>query len=67
MNFRHIGLGVIAGIGAFVIGFTIGMSVYMVEPCGLVIPGEFFAGAFPGLRAWFRNLIPGATHTFEAA
>lgn len=66
MDFRHIGIGVIAGIAAFVIGFTVGMSVYTVEPCGLLIPSEFFAGAFPGLRSWFRNLIPVGS-SFEAA
>lgn len=53
MNIRRIGLGVFAGVAAFVLGFEIGMGIYVQEPFLLVIPTEMFAGAFPRLRAWF--------------
>lgn len=58
MNLRHIVIGVAAGTGAFVIGFEIGMSIYVLEPFVLFLPAEVFAGAFPGLRAWLRKLLP---------
>lgn len=55
MDIRNIGIGVFAGVAAFVIGFGIGMNIVMLEPLGLFIPLEVFAGAFPGLRAWFPS------------
>lgn len=54
MDIRNISIGVFAGVAAFVVGFGIGMNIFMLEPLGLFLPLEAFAGAFPGLRAWFR-------------
>ena len=66
MNLRNIGIGVAAALVAFVIGFEIGMSIYILEPSGFFLPGEVFAGAFPGLRAGFRRILP-VVSSFEAA
>ena len=48
--------GVTAVVVGFLIGFQIGMSIYMLEPSAVFLPGEVIAGAFPGLRAWLRDL-----------
>jgi hypothetical protein len=65
MNLRNIGIGIVAALVAFLIGFAVGMSIYCLEPSGFFLPGEVFAGAFPGLRAGLRNLVP--VSSFEAA
>ncbi len=66
MNLRSIVIGVVAAIVAFLIGFAVGMSIYTLQPCGLVLPSEVFAGAFPGLRAGFRRILP-VVASFETA
>lgn len=63
---RNVGIGVAAGLVAFMIGFEIGISIYMLEPSGLFLPSEVLAGAFPGLRAKLRELFTVAS-SFEAA
>lgn len=57
MSFRDYSLGVAAGILAFLLGFAIGMNIYYLEPCGLLVPSELFAGAFPVLRSRVRELF----------
>jgi hypothetical protein len=69
-HLRSIGIATLAGLVAFVIGFELGMNIYLLEPAGLLVPSEYFAGAFPGLRAGLRaglRRISPVASSFEAA